>query len=58
MFKSIINFFLPKYFITNLSNPHSQQCCERSSSSAEFNVCIRPKGHFGAHVSADGESWL
>jgi len=34
------------------------QCEARSSSSAEFNCCVRPAGHKGMHVSADGNSWF
>ena len=35
-----------------------QQCESRSSSSAEFNCCVRPAGHKGLHVSTDGNTWF
>ena len=34
------------------------QCEAISSSSAEFNCCIKPAGHKGMHVSADGNKWF
>ena len=34
------------------------QCESRSSSSAEFNCCIRKAEHKGLHMSADGNTWF
>lgn len=34
------------------------QCESRSSSSAEFNCCVKEEGHKGLHVSADGNTWF
>jgi len=33
------------------------QCKAVSSSSAEFNCCIKESGHKGLHMSADGHTW-
>ena len=40
-----------KYFDT-------YQCEARSSSSSEFNCCVKKSGHRGMHMSADGQTWF
>lgn len=57
--KSFFKSIAQKIFKPKPSAYNKYQWCEsRSSSSAEFNCCVRKAGHKGLHMSADGNTWF
>jgi len=45
------------FTILGLLPDPADQCGEMTESQLEFNICVKPGGHFGYHFTADGQEF-